>query len=181
MGIPILLPSQSVETALCKTMFFIHCIFFLTISLFLCGDATAQNTKGLELNPVTQMAKEWHNEYRMSDTFQTDPLTWNDDLALLAKEIIDTCIISDANYQSKKGKHSDICSGYGYNSTAHGGILGQAEHVGKLTVWLDSPYHRHNAFETNKMFGCWATKGCPSDNWGRKFQPWRMSCVYCGE
>jgi len=27
-------------------MLFIHCIFFLTISLFLCGDATAQNTKG---------------------------------------------------------------------------------------------------------------------------------------
>lgn len=27
-------------------MSFIHCIFFLTISLLLCGDATAQNTKG---------------------------------------------------------------------------------------------------------------------------------------
>merc|ERR1712055_997280 len=152
MGIPILLPSQSVETALCKTMFFIHCIFFLTISLFLCGDATAQNTKGLELNPVTQTAKEWHNEYRMSDTFQTDPLTWNNDLALLAKEIIETCTENHDVWRTKQRKQLDICSGYGYYQISENLIFGPANYVGKLTGWLTSPGHRRAAFETNKMF-----------------------------
>merc|ERR1711874_235377 len=45
MGITNCLTSQLLRRAL-KTMSFIHCIFFLTISLLLCGDATAQNTKG---------------------------------------------------------------------------------------------------------------------------------------